>query len=492
MLIQETKQDQQEMKKIIDHQKQYLGSISGSRGASGGIVTIWDSHRWICNSAIINQNWIRTNLESRTGDRNVVIYNVYVPNHYKEKEICWHNLKESIEGESTTNLIVVGDFNLILHANEKRGGNFAPDPFRSHLEAIIQKSELVDIIPKNRRYTWSNRKIGSGNIMERLDRFLVNISFLTTFSVGYTNILSTSASDHYPISLILETHRPLEEIKKIVKKDLEEVQTKIEEQGLSQQYKDQENALYEQLTHVNREEEIKWRIKSRQLWLQGGDKNTAYFHKQATARKLRNNVNAIIDSEGNRHSTQEAIKKAASKHYSDLLTELQGAEDYSDLLQHLPKGVTKEMNDILNSEIDEEEIKRTIWTLHPDKAPRPDGFPICFYREFWNLIKKDLAKMFRWVQRKGKLGGFTNSTFLALIPKENRPTSFSRFRPISLCNSSYKNFTKILAMRLKTFLPSLISENQGGFISNRHIHDSILLVQEAIHSSLSRQEKDLF
>eukprot|EP00253_Pinus_taeda_P004331 PITA_04331 len=97
--------------------------------------------------------------------------------------------------------------------------------------------------------------------------------------------------------------------------------------------------------------------------------------------------------------------------------------------------------------------------------------------------------MIRWVQRKGKLGGYTNSTFLALIPKENQPTSFSRLRPISLCNSSYKILTKILATRLKPLLPSLISENQGGFMPNRHITDSILLVQEAIHSSLSRKEK---
>eukprot|EP00253_Pinus_taeda_P029799 PITA_29799 len=241
--------------------------------------------------------------------------------------------------------------------------------------------------------------------------------------------------------------------------------------------------------HISREEDIKWRIKSRQLWLKEGDKNTAYFHKQATARRIRNSVSAINDSEGNNHNNQEDIKKAASSHFRSLLTESQEEEDYSDLLPYLPKGITQEINDTLNREIEEEDIRKAIWTLQPDKSPGPDGFPISFYREYWQLIKKDLAKMLRGVQRKGKMGGFTNSTFLALIPKENRPTSFSRFRPISLCNSSYKIFTKIIATRLKPLLPSLISENQGGFLSNRQIHDSIILVQEAIHSSISRQEK---
>ena len=97
--------------------------------------------------------------------------------------------------------------------------------------------------------------------------------------------------------------------------------------------------------------------------------------------------------------------------------------------------------------------------------------------------------MIKWAQRKNKIGGFTNATHLALLPKEKRPSSFSRFRPISLCNSSYKILTKIIATRLKPILPSIISENQGGFLANRQISDSILLVQEAIHSSQARKEK---
>ena len=97
--------------------------------------------------------------------------------------------------------------------------------------------------------------------------------------------------------------------------------------------------------------------------------------------------------------------------------------------------------------------------------------------------------MIQWTQRKRKIGGYTNATYLVLIPKENRPSSLTRFRPISLCNSSYKLLTKILALRLKPHLHNIIFENQGGFMSHRQITDSILLVQEAIHSSISRKEK---
>jgi len=185
-----------------------------------------------------------------------------------------------------------------------------------------------------------------------------------------------------------ENYKEPEEVKKKIKSDLESVQLRIEEHGLSQQNKEQESALYTQLSHINREEETKWRLKSRQLWLQGGDKNTSYFHKHATSQKLRNNVSSILDNEGNLHNTQETIRKVTSDHYRDLLTETKGEEDYTDLLQHLPKGITKEINDSLNKEIEEEEIRRVIWNLHPDKALGPDGFPICFYRVFWVLIKR--------------------------------------------------------------------------------------------------------
>ena len=99
--------------------------------------------------------------------------------------------------------------------------------------------------------------------------------------------------------------------------------------------------------------------------------------------------------------------------------------------------------------------------------------------------------MVRKSQNCNKIGGSTNSSFLALIPKEKGTQNFARFRPISLCNTGYKIITKVIANRIKKILPKIIPENQGGFIQGRHIQDNIILVQEVIHSSCQRNEKGM-
>ena len=93
--------------------------------------------------------------------------------------------------------------------------------------------------------------------------------------------------------------------------------------------------------------------------------------------------------------------------------------------------------------------------------------------------------------RHDKINGSTNSTFLALVPKEKDANTFNRFRPISLCNIGYKIITKIIARRIKNILPYIIPENQGGFIKGMKIGHNIILVQEAIHLSLKNGEKGM-
>jgi len=99
--------------------------------------------------------------------------------------------------------------------------------------------------------------------------------------------------------------------------------------------------------------------------------------------------------------------------------------------------------------------------------------------------------MIRKSQEFQKIGGSTNSAFLALIPKDKGANAFSRFHPISLCNTGYKLIMKVIANKLKTILPNIIPANQGRFIQGRQIVDNFILVQEAIHSSMARKEKGM-
>jgi hypothetical protein len=65
--------------------------------------------------------------------------------------------------------------------------------------------------------------------------------------------------------------------------------------------------------------------------------------------------------------------------------------------------------------------------------------------------------------------------FLSFNNEGVNPSSFAKFRPISLYNSQYKIMSKIIATRMN-IMPKHISKNQGGFMHDRQIIDNIVLV----------------
>ena len=60
------------------------------------------------------------------------------------------------------------------------------------------------------------------------------------------------------------------------------------------------------------------------------------------------------------------------------------------MLSDIPTLIGQKDSDDLDAPISKDEIKKATWSLHPDKAPRPDDFSIRFYRKWWHIIKKDL------------------------------------------------------------------------------------------------------
>lgn len=74
-----------------------------------------------------------------------------------------------------------------------------------------------------------------------------------------------------------------------------------------------------------------------------------------------------------------------------------------------------------------------------------------------------------------------NYTHTVLIPKTNSLEYITQYRPISLCNVVYKIVAKVLANRLKTILPNVISDNQSAFMSSRLVTDNVLVAFELMH-----------
>jgi ribonuclease HI/exonuclease III len=551
LLLQETKMSQQDVLRTLSTVwKGSQGVVGDARGASGGICTLWDASRIDMISSHICMHWIHTKVHHKSTGCQVSIFNIYAPQLLGEKNHCWDSLQNYLQQNNLSNIILGGDLNVTLAQDEKRGGSIVRDPAREWVEDLAAAWDLLDIKPTKGRYTWTNKRIGPGHIAARLDRFFVQSSFLVLGLEAKTEILTHSASDHKPIRLEIKkdqvkgpipfrfnpnwiydkgfddivtkvwattvqgsTSHVWEEKIKMLKYALkswaknqpspaavrleaqgllEVHQLKMEQKEITPEILKEEDSLQRQWHQACRLEENYWRQKSRSLWLQEGDRNTAYFHKQAEARKHYKAVTEV-QVQDKIIADPDGIKQAAYDTFEKLYTAPKDVEldQQAYPLTLIPKLINVDINSKLTSEITQQEIKEALDQMNPDKAPGPDGFTARFYQHCWEIIKKDLSKMIQKSQKVSKLGGSTNSSFLALIPKEKGAISFNRFRPISLCNTSYKIIAKVIANRLKTALPLIVPENQGGFVQGRHIADNIILVQEAIHSSVLRKEKGM-
>jgi hypothetical protein len=75
-----------------------------------------------------------------------------------------------------------------------------------------------------------------------------------------------------------------------------------------------------------------------------------------------------------------------------------------------------------------------------------------------------------------------------LIPKKPEAQKIGDYRPISLIHSFAMLFTKILAIRLRPRMETLVSANQSAFIKCRNLHDNFMLVRQLAQRINGRRE----
>ncbi|KAJ3687082.1 hypothetical protein LUZ61_016246 [Rhynchospora tenuis] len=400
----------------------------------------------------------------------------------------------------------------------------------SAFNELIEDLQLFDVPLSNRRYTWSNKQ--PNPILSRLDRFLISPDWFGEHPKIVLHALPTVVSDHCPLLLRCSNFPTQSRTPKLEKfwfqnenfttitnaiwasscqspcsissftgrldafhKELK-IWSKAEFNKpnltllnakrliflLDQIEESRPLTSLEVILRIKLREkafdianilEIKWHQRSRTRWLKCGDLNTSYFHAMASTKQRNKYVSSLLVG-GRTVSSPTEITAAFSSFFQTLI----GTE--VPCLAYSCNTLYSQSSQIftLDDPFTEQEVHHAVMKLADNKASGPDGIPNEFCKIHWNIMKPTLMSIFEELYT-GKLQlEKINFAHVILLPKIEGAQSMNDFRPISIINYVPKIISKVLALRLQPFLPSLISPSQTGFLKGRLIYENFIVARE--------------
>ena len=122
-----------------------------------------------------------------------------------------------------------------------------------------------------------------------------------------------------------------------------------------------------------------------------------------------------------------------------------------------------------------------VTSMGANKTPGGDGLPSEFFKVFWDIIRQDVVEVFSYMMREGIISESMREGVVVLIYKKGDKKDIRNWRPISLLNSDYKFFAKMVARRLSKVISKMVSEMQACAVPDRMISENLILVRDIIH-----------
>jgi hypothetical protein len=404
----------------------------------GGILLAWDS-------SVVKLG--RTSLDSFSLNAEVVgldnvawwLTMVYGPQRREDKVQFLRELSER-RRLCVGPWLVIGDFNMILHASEKNNRNLDRRSMTSFREFVADQ-ELKEIYMHGRLYTWSNER--EVPTMSKIDRALVSVDWDLAFPNAMLQAMASTLSDHAPLHLSLNAsfrpkHRfcfesfwvtlpgfreavmeawvcdpeivdPFHRLDALFRNAAEALQSwgersvgnvklKIaianqivlrfdvaaENRQLSQAERWLHNTMKMTVLGLASLDRTIARQRSRIRWLKEGEANSKLFHVVANGRRTKNFIASV--RVGEQIFTDQGDKETAFfTAYATLIGEIRCRERMVDMA-----ALGIEAKDLHDLEVlfSEEEVWRVVQELPSDRAPGPDGFTGLFYQKAWGIIKR--------------------------------------------------------------------------------------------------------
>jgi hypothetical protein len=264
----------------------------------------------------------------------------------------------------------------------------------------------------------------------------------------------------------------------VAEQNLNLIHDQIQTTGPSDTLLSEELIAQNNLAEALNRQECFWQEKAHLNWHLEGDRNTKFFHRIAKIKTTTKSITTLHDGEHVLTEPQH-ISDHVVYYYKNLFSSNIVLQEQLLAEEVIPNLITEDLNTMLTLLPSHQEIKAAVFALNKDSAPGPDGFGAYFFQHFWDIVKIDVINaVLQFFTSSWILPGY-NSNIIALLPKSPNASSIDQYRPIAMANFKFKIISKIIADRLASLLPSLISEEQRGFVHDRNIRDCLCIASEA-------------
>ncbi|GJU62965.1 RNA-directed DNA polymerase, eukaryota [Tanacetum coccineum] len=448
--IQETKSDHisdMDIKSLWGNSK-FDCTISESVGNSGGILCVWDPSIFCKENHIISDNFIALYGSWVSKKVKLLMISIYAPQSSVSKRILWNYISNLI-GCWDGHYMVMGDFNEVRCVEDRFGSEFNAQS-ANEFNCFISNSGLIEIQLKSYSFTWS---LQSAKKMSKLDHFLVSDGLLSVFPHLSGIFLDRHLSDHRSILL------------REVIFDYGPSPFRVYHSWLN--FQDFDKMVLEKWNNIDIDDRNKMFLLRRNckslkrkscLWLMIivksnlvtsrssfnlGEILTKSLDQRSYPTSLRSG-GAIEGDENSKFFHGIINRKRANLAIKGVMVDGDWVDDPCRVKEEFRLHFANRMPH-LESPVSRDEVRNAVWGCGENKSPGPDGFSFEFFRKFWDTVGSDFYEAVE-----------------------------------CLIGSLYKVVTKILANRLSSVIPGLISDVQTAFLPNRQILDGPFIINELL------------
>lgn len=157
----------------------------------------------ILSTVIISSSNQHIFIQFTIGGASYGVVFVYAATTIVDRRSLWLSLAQICSNFSDP-IFIVGDFNAVLGAHEKSGGNLPRSSSSDDFQAMVDTCNLVQIDHKGSPFTWTNGRKNSAHIEMMLDRCFCSLPWLDSWPITSCLTLVRHSSDHNPLLVASE------------------------------------------------------------------------------------------------------------------------------------------------------------------------------------------------------------------------------------------------------------------------------------------------